>query len=64
MVSVEACFVFKHYFCLYTPNVDLGSVVVASFLFPGPSTFLKGCVRHASWERCTHQWLHSNGSQI
>lgn len=35
MVSVEACFVFKHYFCLYTPNVDLVSVVVASSLFPG-----------------------------
>jgi len=26
MVSLEAYFVLKHYFCLYTPNVDLGSL--------------------------------------
>lgn len=64
VVSVEAFFVFKHYFCLYTPHVDLGSVAVASSLAPGPCTFSKGCVRHTSWERCSYQWLLSNGSQI
>lgn len=53
MVSVQACFVLKHYFCLYTPNVDLDSAPLAPSLSPGPSAFLKGSVRHASGERCT-----------
>lgn len=57
---VEACFVPKCYFCLYSPNVDLGSVALAPSLSPGPSAFLKGCVRHAFWERYACQWLQSN----
>lgn len=59
-VSVETWFVLKYYFCLCTPNVDSGSVPLAPSLSPGPSAFLKGCVRHASWERYTYQWLQSN----
>lgn len=60
LISVEACFILRHYFCLYTLNVDLGSVPLAPSLSAGPSAFLKGCIRHASWERCTCQWLQSN----
>lgn len=43
VISVQAHFVFKHYFCLYTPNIDLGSLDVASSLSLGPYTFPKGC---------------------
>lgn len=60
MVSVEACFVLQHHFCLYIPDVDLGSIPLAPSLSPGPPAFLKGCVRHAAWESCTCQWLSSD----